>query len=298
MMTDTATPTPAAAIHPFEKSLLGKAPFRFVCLIALPASSLCAANPSAYNAAIREATDDAKHHGVHVGTCNHCGMGIMANYVIVSADGLKSVVGCDCVRKTEWAGADLVRAVTKAETQRRRAVRKAASERRRMSKAAERRNTLRAKRAEWAAANAEAMAIMISRRNANPFLRSLLANVLKWGGLTPKQTAAIMGSVEREKIQTANREAEAVRIAAARHVGTVGERLTTEVTCVRRITGGSFAMWTLTILRTPEGCTLTTFGRCPIEQGETVKIKCTVKEHRINKKTGEPETLILRIKKV
>lgn len=285
------------ALHPFEQSQLGKAPFRFVTMIAIPSPALCEQNPNAYNAAVREASHLAQHYGVHIGTCNHCGMGIMANYVIQSADSRRSVVGCDCVRKTEWAGADLVRAVDKAERARRTTVRKAATERRKLSKAADRRAVMRTKRAEWARANGDVTKILIARRNSNPFLRSLLVNVLKWGGLTERQTAAVFASIEREKAAAEHAKAEVIRMAAARHVGTVGERFEADVTCVRRIVGGSFIPWTLVILRTAGGSTLTTFGRCDLQQGESAHIKCTVKEHRINKTTNEPETLVLRIKK-
>lgn len=81
-------------IHPFEKSGLGKAPFRFVFCYSIPPASLAAQNPEAYNAALREMP-----RGVGVGSCRHCGMCLTHNFIIESADGKRSAVGCECVSK-------------------------------------------------------------------------------------------------------------------------------------------------------------------------------------------------------
>ena len=75
-------------IHPFTKSGLGEAPFRCVGMHTeqgprtLP-NGLTVGAP-----------------GQPMGTCDHCGMGIKYVYDIVSADGNKFGVGCECVLKT------------------------------------------------------------------------------------------------------------------------------------------------------------------------------------------------------
>lgn len=78
MTTNTATET----IHPFERSGLGLAPFRFV----------------KYYESKYQACPGAP---IQCGTsCDYCGTAIMGVYVIRSADGKEFKVGCDCVYKT------------------------------------------------------------------------------------------------------------------------------------------------------------------------------------------------------
>lgn len=85
----------APKAHPFEASGLGIGPFRFLYCASLPSPSLAAQNPTAYQAALRDLPKD-----VRLGTCAHCGMALMDNYVIESADKKKFAVGCVCVGKT------------------------------------------------------------------------------------------------------------------------------------------------------------------------------------------------------
>lgn len=86
--------------HPFEKSECGVGPFRFVCSISLPSSALLEHNPFAHALQLREAQFQARSFGVGLGSCDHCGAGIMNNCVIRDSESNHFVVGCDCVKKT------------------------------------------------------------------------------------------------------------------------------------------------------------------------------------------------------
>jgi len=86
-------------IHVFENAGLGSAPFKFVGVYSIPSPSLAEHNPTAYNNQLRMMPP-----GYGCGACSYCGMPIMHNYLINSADGRKFAVGCDCVQKTGDAG--------------------------------------------------------------------------------------------------------------------------------------------------------------------------------------------------
>lgn len=81
-------------IHKFEIAGLGKAPFKLVGMYSLPSSALAEQNPSAYNNALSMMPKD-----VACGSCAYCGMSLMHNFIVKSADNRKFVVGCDCVSK-------------------------------------------------------------------------------------------------------------------------------------------------------------------------------------------------------
>jgi hypothetical protein len=66
--------------HPFELSGLGKAPFRYL----------------GFSENVIKYDDGTSQAG---GTCDHCCAGIRYQCHIQSADGKKSVVGCDCILK-------------------------------------------------------------------------------------------------------------------------------------------------------------------------------------------------------
>jgi hypothetical protein len=73
-------------MHVFERAGLGKAPFRF--------------------AGFFEKKFQA-HPGAPIqagGSCDYCGTAIMGCYQVVSSDGRKFKVGCDCIEKTGDAG--------------------------------------------------------------------------------------------------------------------------------------------------------------------------------------------------
>jgi hypothetical protein len=65
----------------------------------LPSPSLAERNPSAYNAAMREAPKGA-------GSCQHCGTGILHHVIIRLSDGSRSFIGRDCANRV---GSPMVR---------------------------------------------------------------------------------------------------------------------------------------------------------------------------------------------
>lgn len=102
-----------AMVHKFTIAGLGEAPFRLTGIYELPPKSLAEANPTAYNNALA-----ALPKNVGFGTCHYCGTGIMRNFEITSADGKRSVVGCDCIKKAGDHG--LIKAVSIIERDKRR----------------------------------------------------------------------------------------------------------------------------------------------------------------------------------
>tara|TARA_R100001129_G_scaffold126867_2_gene89010 strand:- start:4693 stop:5463 length:771 start_codon:yes stop_codon:yes gene_type:complete len=90
----------AEKIHPFEKSGMGIGPFEFVGSILLPSPALAEHNPSAYNAALDMAHKEASNYGVVLGSCYHCGMGLMHHCIIEDSKGKTFIVGNVCVQKT------------------------------------------------------------------------------------------------------------------------------------------------------------------------------------------------------
>jgi hypothetical protein len=87
-------------IHPFEKSGMGVGPFEFVGCISLPSQNLAGHNPSAYNKAMEMAHQEASVHDLRLGSCYHCGMGILHHCIIKDKDGKEFAVGNICVQKT------------------------------------------------------------------------------------------------------------------------------------------------------------------------------------------------------
>lgn len=90
----------AEKIHPFERSGMGIGPFEFVGSILLPSSTFAEHNPSAYGASLKEAHSEARRHGVRLGSCNHCGTGLMHHCIIRDSNDVRFVVGNVCVQKT------------------------------------------------------------------------------------------------------------------------------------------------------------------------------------------------------
>lgn len=78
------------AVHPFEKSCLGQAPFRIVeCDM-----------PTSTGLRVVGEVGGATLMSKPGGTCAHCGTAILYRFRIASADGRFFWVGSDCVRKT------------------------------------------------------------------------------------------------------------------------------------------------------------------------------------------------------
>jgi len=86
------TPTVAPkTIHPFEAAGLGKAPFKCTGM--------------SENVFVIPGFGGGSKAG---GSCQYCGTGIRYEYHIVSSDGKKFHVGCDCVEKVSAKGSRLL----------------------------------------------------------------------------------------------------------------------------------------------------------------------------------------------
>jgi hypothetical protein len=275
------------AAHVFELSHNGKAPFRCVGVASIPSPSLAEQNPTAYNNALAMLPK-----GIGCGSCAHCGTAIMHNYIIVSSEGNKFVVGSECVMKTGDAG---LIATVKAERSR------MAAEKREV-----RRNTNRAEReASWKAereANAKHFAMIYADliTKAQPHMQIAFIKDVIEGGLSGRfisdkaisAVARVIESIEQRAIWKAN----------SRHTGTVGKRQTFNVV-VDRIASyerPSFAgygydrVWIVT-MRDEAGNAIVSKSTafCP-DQGANLTIKATVKEH--SSYDGEQQTIVQRIK--
>lgn len=113
-------------LHPFEASGLGLAPFHLMAVASFASKAMAEQNPTAYQNEMAAAAATARRYGVHLGTCQHCGMNLTHNYIIKSNDGKYSVVGSQCVEKTKDPG--LGNAVAVAEKKRLRDIRRQKAE--------------------------------------------------------------------------------------------------------------------------------------------------------------------------
>jgi hypothetical protein len=82
---NATTTTTTELIHPFERAGLGKAPF--TCL-----------------GVAENKFDLGNGHTKPGGCCRFCYTGILYEYLIISSDNKRFVVGCECVKKTEDEG--------------------------------------------------------------------------------------------------------------------------------------------------------------------------------------------------
>lgn len=82
----------SAAIHPFEKAGLGKAPFRYVGMVDQEIS---------YGQRVIGSVGGIPIMTKPGGTCDYCGQYIVNMFNVVSADGHKFHVGCDCIHKVD-----------------------------------------------------------------------------------------------------------------------------------------------------------------------------------------------------
>jgi hypothetical protein len=141
--------------HPFTVSGLGEAPFKLVAVAQIPPISLAESNPAAYQRGIAMLPPGC-------GTCKHCGMAIMLNFIVESAEGRRSAIGCDCIRKLGHVDKPLVKAVDEAARKLAREKRQAAAAVKREARAA----AWRAERAQWEIDNAERLAREKAEREA------------------------------------------------------------------------------------------------------------------------------------
>lgn len=283
-------------MHPFEKSGLGKAPFRFVTMFSFPAPSLGEQNPNAYMEACQEAANIAKSHGVRGGICEHCGMALMNNFIIRSADGHKHVVGCDCVAKTRLSDAALARAVEAAVKAREKTKRAERKETKRANAEATRKANRRRLRRELFGQHGALLIEAFKLRKGNAFATSILQQAWTTGRLTANQISALQRWIDKGRAVKAERDADAARRAASRHIGEIGKRIETTVTCLKHfVRNDPFGpVWRLTILQDADGNTLKCFGRCLIDVGVTAKVRLTVKRHDTYE--DEKQTIVNRLK--
>jgi hypothetical protein len=87
-------------LHKWELAGLGKAPFKVVCIIELPARKILEQNPSTYNNLMNNAQIQASRFGVSLGTCDVCSTALTINFVIQDADNKHFVCGSECVKKS------------------------------------------------------------------------------------------------------------------------------------------------------------------------------------------------------
>ena len=274
-------------LHCFEKSGLGRAPFRCVGIASIPSSSLAEQNPTAYNLAMADLPK-----GLHCGSCAHCGTAIMHNFIIESSDARRFVVGCDCVAKTGDAG--LIKQVR---GERLRVVRDKREAGRNM-KRAEREALWAAERAARATVFAVEHADLIKRAEpfteTNNFVKDVMKRGLTGGFMSDRALEAVIRVVS-------DLEAQIVRRANSKHTGTVGKRQAFTATVVRvasfeRPRFNSFGMETVWIISMTDADGNTLVSKSPAfhaEKGETLKFKATVKAH--DEFRGERQTVIQRV---
>jgi len=117
----------------------------------------------------------------------------------------------------------------------------------------------------------------------NSFLADLHDKVTRWGDLSDKQIAAAKNAIERDKKRD-----------HSQHVGEVGERLEVEVT-VERSTGyeGFYGWVSICTFRDAAGNAIVSKGRFEADQGQSLTIRGTIKEHSTY--NGERQTIVNRV---
>lgn len=166
MQETTIIGEPAKAVHAFERAGLGKAPFvcvgRSVELFTIPGTGIIKSGTS----------------------CDYCGTAIANTFWILSSDGRKFKVGCDCVRKTADQG--LIKEVKKLD-------KKAKKEKRDAVRAEKRENARKERLKAAAAASIAFLAVRPELAQAfkfadkEPILASMRESLAQWGSLTENQ---------------------------------------------------------------------------------------------------------------
>jgi hypothetical protein len=273
------------SIHCFEKSGLGKAPFRCVGLYSIPSPSLAEHNVEAYNNALRDMPRD-----VGCGSCQYCGTAIMHNFIIQSSDGMRFVVGSDCVARTGDAG--LLKQVR---GERLKVVREKREAGRRM-KREEREAGWAAERAARAATFAVEHAALLAQAEpflGNPFVGDVIKRGLAGGYMSDRAIETLIRVVNDLTQQAQNR-------INSKHVGVVGKRQEWSVR-VERTAGyfrPSFAGYGqdyvhIITMRDEAGNALVSKGSFSAERGAQLVIKATVKAH--DEYQGEKQTIVQRV---
>jgi len=250
--------------HPFEETNLGKAPFRVV--------------------------DCFDRRG---SACHHCGTGIRWNFVIEDTFGTRFIVGSDCVNKT--GDTELISDVTKIVKDRQAEQRRAKAAVKRREENAKRKAAMEAGRREWRQRvraerrenfGDEGLALIteaIPHRHIHKIVRDIIKNALFFGKISPRQINLVRGIIREASAPLVNE-----------WLGSPGDRVIAEVTKLRQFEFESaFGFGLISILRTADGHVVKTFGKCPVKQGETAKVKMTIK--KLGDWEGTKETIVNRI---
>jgi hypothetical protein len=258
-------------VHKFEAAGLGRAPFEVV-----------GAHVEKYQACPGAPVQPGA-------CCDFCGTGIMNVYLVRSACGCTFKVGSECVNKTGDAGLrDGVKRATRARKTAERGARIEGAKRDRLARE-------RAARDERAAAPfARGLMVWLAfvapaGSFAHTFGRDVLARYLTGVAPSPKQLALLYRLVA---------EVAAPKVNA--YVGTVGERVETEVVISKRIEVAGYMYNTgadLWIMRTPAGHALVWKTSSSVDGfvvGAKVRVKATVKSHKEYR--GECQTTLTRVK--
>lgn len=127
------------------------------------------------------------------------------------------------------------------------------------------------------------------------FMGSMAAAFDRFGKLTPNQCAAIIKGIDARAAKRAEWAAsrEAAK-AASQHIGTVGQRITTSLTCDHVIAfDGAYGTTYINLLRDADGNRVVYKGsKWLIDKGATANVKATIKEH--GERDGERQTIIAR----
>jgi hypothetical protein len=234
------------------------------------------------------------------GSCDYCGQGILYVFHILSSDGRKFKVGCDCVAHTHDAAESIVVKAKRLLREHKRAKagegraakRKAAAEARAAQWQADRETNLAALATDPLYLRVKAVAGLATRQAEGygvGFMVDMRDNMERWGGLTTKQETAVLRVLERIENNPA-------RLAASAHVGAIGERIKIKGTVEfsRCIYAGDGSVYDpdryVNKVRTEDGQALTWFGNYALKQDAAIEGTATVKDH--GEYQGERQTTI------
>ena len=268
-------------LHPFERSNLGRAPFRCTGVT---------------ENMFRMPDGTAKPGGC----CDHCYTGIRFEYHIASSDGKTFKVGSSCVEKTNREyGADAVanfRKVRLAHDRERRAAKTAITRAERQAKWDAERKIQQDARIEatagWRAEHADIVSRLTGYTGDSSFVLSIKQALETYGNLTDRQLEVITNSFRADDATTRART-------SSQHVGTVGQRIRGKVRITKVVGLGPTSFYPfveryLIALEDDSGNALTWFTsnrESPFD--EFAEAAYTVKEHSVY--NGINQTIVQRV---
>lgn len=269
-MIDQAEAPATIRVHRWEVSGFGRAPFRCTGMT-------------------EQRHDMGGGKSKPGGTCDYCGQGILYVFNIVSSDGRKFKVGCDCVAHTHDPAERIVAQTKRMLANHKRA--KAGEGRAAKAKAASAARQAAwdaeaVQRAAWLPMDALYVAIS-AHASANSFLASM-KNTMERRDLSEAQEAAVRDAIGRIEAASKGR-------VNSQHIGAVGERVKLAATvefskCIYHGTDRYDPSRYLNKLRTADGSAVTWFGGYGLEAGAQVELSASVKEH--SEYQGERQTII------